>query len=277
MRLDRLLKKQGYVVIPSVLTSEEVSKARVLLTNIFATKSPYKGDIVNVPPYGNAYVDVFTRYKELRWILFNSKLITPLKQILGDDFIFIPETAIHDSGFGGWHKDTTSQESRGKLFQWEPDFLMVQVGIYLQPNGIYGGGLDVIPFSHKKRDRYANVLKPKLTERIRNKMYRMKIGSNPYNEYTIPSKAGDMIVFDLRLDHKASFPLKKPIPEEHRKLAIFMIASANNRHAQNYVDYISSREDYHYLQNHEYPEDLIQEAAEKSITLFPVKQTIKST
>src|SRR5688572_7113831 len=95
------LLKQGYAIFPKMLSEAEVIHARKQLTNIFSTESVYPGDINNDPKVGNIYIDPFTRHSELRWILFNTKIISALKSILGDDFVIVPEMAIHDSGYGG--------------------------------------------------------------------------------------------------------------------------------------------------------------------------------
>jgi hypothetical protein len=271
MNKRTLLKKNGWVSFSGILSPEEVKKARSQLLKIFSQPSPFAGDVNRHPSLGNIYIDPFTRYRELGWILFHPKLLTVLKSLLGDDFVVVPEMSLHDSGYGVWHKDTTSQESNGHMFHWDQDFMVVQVGIYLQDNTFeYGGGLDVVTKSHKKRDRFANVVKPSIWERGRIKLHRLKLSSNPNPSYTIPSKAGDMVVFNLRLDHKASAPAVTPIPEANRKLSIFMVCSENNRHARSYTDYISSRPDYQYLNNHKYPADLLREAEEHSVKLMDV-------
>jgi hypothetical protein len=271
MNYRSLLQKQGYICIPNVLSTEEVRTAREILIKIFAEKSEYEGDINQQAEIAKIYIDIFSRYKDLRWILFNPKMLEVLRGALGEDFIFIPETAIHDSGFGGWHKDTSSQEIAGQTFHWDDDFLMVQVGIYLQDNTAeYGGGLDVIPKSHKLSDRYAKKVKPTIGEKLRNKLFNLKLVSNPYQAVTLPTKAGDMVVFNLKLDHKATHPKIKPVPDKNRKLSIFMVCSVNNKHARAYTDYINSRPDYHYLKGHKYPEELLQEAKKHAINLMEV-------
>ena len=50
-----------------------------------------------------------------------------------------------------------------------------------------------------------------------------------------------------------------------REDAIFFAASRNNEHSQRYRQFIASRDDYVYLKDHEYPEDLQQAAAERQV------------
>ncbi len=274
MTNSELLKQQGYVVIPQVLNAEEVQKARDIISKIFSEKSKFDGDLNRTSEEGGSvYVDIFARYKELRWILLNPKFIEGVSSALGKDFVVLPDAAMHDSQYGGWHKDTTSQERNGHKFQYEDDFLVVTTALYLQDNSPeYGGGLDVIPNSHRDTsDPFA--ARPTIASRIKNKLFNTKPvgGTNDLpNQYTIPSKAGDLVIFNLRLTHKATHPKIKPVPPEHRKFSIFTICSANNKHARLFTDYIANRPDYTFLKGHKYDQDLLQDAKGSSLNLMEV-------
>lgn len=273
MNTSDLLKQQGFVVLPQVLNSDEVKKARELMTEIFSTKSPYEGDLFRPSDQGGSvYMDIFNRYPQLRFILFSQKLRDGLASALGEDFLFLPDSGMHDSQYGSWHKDTTSQEKRGHKWQYEPDFQVVTCAIYLQDNSYeYGGGLDIVPDSHKETaDRFAIKENPSLAERIVNKL---KGGIKDPGEglenvkQTLMTKAGDAVVFNLRLTHRATQPMVRPVPLEHRKFSIFQICSANNKHATNFVNYIKSRSEYIYLKDHNYDAALLSKAKEAKVHL----------
>ena len=271
MTNNEMLKAQGYVVIPQVLSHEEVRKARNILTEIFSKKSNYEGDLYRSSEEGGSvYVDIFSRYKELRWILFNPKFIEGLSSTLGRDFVVLPDAAMHDSQYGGWHKDTTSQERHGHTFHYEPDFQVVTTAIYLQDNSDeYGGGLEVVPYSHiDKNDPF--VTKSNLIDRIKKKLMngRQHREAKFKNQFSVPTKAGDMVIFNLRLTHRATHPTIKPVPAEHRKFALFIICSANNKHARTFTDYIKGRPDYLHLKNHKYPPELLDESKKYQINLM---------
>lgn len=273
MTNNELLQKQGYVVIPQVLSPEEVQKARSILTRLFDEKSNLPGNLNRTSEEGGSvYVDIFSRHEDLRWILFHPKLIEGLASALGKDFIILPDAAMHDSQYGGWHKDSTSQERNGHKFQYEDNFQLVTTALYLQDNSAeYGGGLDIIPDSHKEtKDRFA--VKLTLFDRIKNKIFNTKPPNeaNFPNKKTIPNKAGDVVIFNHRLTHKATHPAVKPVPEEHRKFAIFIICSANNKHARTFTNYIKNRPDYTYLKDHKYPEELLTEAKKYQLSLMEV-------
>lgn len=254
----------GYTLVPGVLSAEEVSRARSFLTRKFDSGERQPGD------ESNTLVDVFTRFEELRFLLANEKLVGSLRSLLGDGFVLYPISSAHDSIFGIWHKDTTAPERDGWRFHREPNFKMAQVALYLQDNNEYGGGLTLVPGSQHKRDSSAK-RKGDLRS-FRNRVAR-QIDEIRLNRQgvDIPSRAGDLVMFDFRCDHRASRPKCKPedIPPDERKLALFFPASTNNEHAREYLRFIMSRDYYPHLHGgHEYPPEVRDLAQRQGMTLL---------
>lgn len=228
--------RNGFLLLPDVLSQEQVRGLREFLVRIYDVEARRPGDD-DVTRY-----DVICRYPEARWLVGHPPLVGALKSLLGNDFAFLHEWSAHDSYFGGWHKDTTGQETNGKLFHYAADYRMVQVAIYLQDNGEYGGGVDVIPGTHRERtDRYVRTgAPPKLTfwQRAWRKLRHYGLlPAEKERAYSIPSRAGDVVIFHTRACHQATQPKTTPVPPEYRKLAIFLMASANNEHARTYMDW----------------------------------------
>lgn len=247
--------RDGFLVVPSVITKKQVKELRDFLINIFNSNINLSGNTRN---FRN---DIASNYQQIRWLLFHPPIISALKSLLGNNFVFLPEMSAHCSNYSGWHKDTTSQECAGHKFHWQPNYLMVEAAIYLQDNNEYGGGLDVIPGSHNYPDLYATIAGQ--TSLRDSKNYKSL-------QYSIPSQAGDLTIFNFRIDHKATLPSKcsiESIPDDKRKLAMFFACSANNEHVKNYKSFLMSRTDYHYLKNHQYPSDLLNLANEHNIIL----------
>ena len=237
--------EDGFLLIPSVLTNDQVLTLKNFLINLFKSEIQFEGDTSQLR------MDICTRYSELRWLLTHPPIVSALRSLLGNDFVYLPEMSAHQSFYSTWHKDTTSQENAGYKFQWQSNYLMVEAAVYLQDNDEYGGGLDVIPGSHLYPDIRNNPAAREFWQSI----------TPPPSIYSIPSKAGDLILFDFRIDHKATLPTKCPVesvPDERRKLAMFFACSANNEHMLKYKQFIFSRPNYHYLKGHQYPEDLLE-------------------
>jgi hypothetical protein len=268
--LSQLQKSQfaqdGFVVVPNVLTAEQVEQLRSFLTRQFDSPPQFPGDTAKTNASHPAVrFDICTRFPELRWLMIHPPLIATLRSILGDDFVLLPEMSAHDSGFGSWHADTGSQERAGHLFHLDPDFLMLEAAFYLQDNGPYGGGLDVIPGSHLERDKSL----PEHRDLLTRTKLTLDVWGVRKAGYSIPSRAGDLVLFDFRIQHRATAPGdRRKAPGVPRKLAIFFACSRNNAHARRYVDFIRGRADYVYLQGHEYPEAMLALAREHHLTLL---------
>jgi ectoine hydroxylase-related dioxygenase (phytanoyl-CoA dioxygenase family) len=240
--------RDGYTVVPEVLTGAQVAGLRTSLQALFDAPEE------SLPPGDSDtfLMDVLVRQPEIRWVLFHPPVLAALRGLLGDDFVVLPESVVQRNRFGGWHKDTTSQERTGLLFHRADDFLMVEAAIYLQDNSTeHGGGLDVVPGSHRTRDPY---VRPSLTDKVRSKLGLPP--SAPRRFTQVASRAGDLVLFDFRLDHRAT-PRTAPAED---KLAIFFAASSNTSHVASYVDFISGRPEYTYLQGRTVPGDLLEQA-----------------
>ncbi|MBU6453252.1 MAG: phytanoyl-CoA dioxygenase family protein [Cyanobacteria bacterium REEB67] len=263
---------QGFAVIPEVLTRAEVDGLRTFLRPLFdlPEEARYPGD-------SNKYLfDIYNRYRELHWLLFHERTSEILRSILGNDYVLIREAAAHLENFSGWHKDTTAQERAGFDFQWSPDYLMLEAAFYLQENDpIFGGGLDVEPGSHLLPDPFADAkTAPTFLDKLLRKPqrkadpgYGLEESSAIKNIHSIESKPGDLVIFDFRINHRATPRKDKSSQPKIEKMAIFTAFSRNNSHADKYHDFISHRESYRYLQNHQYNDDLKKLSQEKQVIL----------
>jgi len=137
-------------VLPNIFNTEEIQKLRFDAENIFKPDCLYIGDVDGNESGFATRANIIERYPEFRWILKHSNFISTLKSLLGEDFVFLPEMSAQASAYGGWQKDTGSQEAAGHFFQWDKGYLMLEAAIYLQNNDTSGGGLDVVPRSHTK-------------------------------------------------------------------------------------------------------------------------------
>jgi ectoine hydroxylase-related dioxygenase (phytanoyl-CoA dioxygenase family) len=272
-------EEQGFTTVPGVLSADQVADLRVFFEGLFDAKPVYEGDIqIKNDASGRAggvRHDVATRYTELRFILTEPRILGALRSVLGDDFVFLPEMAAHDSRYGYWHKDTTPMERDGLTFHYKPDFRMVQCAIYFQDNDEHGGGLDVVPRSHRERDHTPPARRRTFLERVANRLgVRVKrdAGSAPVEPgaYTIPSKAGDLVIFNVLTNHQATQPANgntADIPKDKRKFAMFFVCGANNEHTHAYREYI--QKDYVHLRgDHRYPDEVKALAEANGLTLI---------
>ncbi|MDP3157127.1 MAG: phytanoyl-CoA dioxygenase family protein [Archangium sp.] len=258
----------GFLLVPNVFSSSEVTQLRGTLKEMFRTRASHPGDFDGRATLGSVRFDPFCREPTLAWVLGHGAMVSALKALLGEDFLYLPEMSAHCGGFGDWHKDTTQQEKAGHFFQWSPTYATVEAAIYLQDNGDWGGGLDVIPGSHRASDRW--VAERGAVEELRARLERRRLIPRLRGR-SIPSKAGDLVIFDFRLDHKASWPRRSgEIPGGRAKFALFAACSANNEHAQSYLRYIKQRPDYAFLKEHEYSPSVREAVSSAGARLLPV-------
>ena len=252
--------EQGYVVVPGVLSGDEVARLRAALRPKFDVppEQRFSGDGDGV------LFDVFNRHPETRWLLFHASSIQVLRLLLGDDFVVLRECAAQLERFGPWHKDTTSQERAGHRFHHEHDFCMVEAAYYLQDNDpVCGGGLDVEPGSHRSDDAFAR--------RTRLQRAWGKVAGGPKlgdaEIVSVPSRAGDLVIFDFRLNHRATPRRRSLPPGGTEKIAIFQACSSNTPHVDAYHAFINGWAPYVYLRDFAYPAEVLAEARRHNLTL----------
>lgn len=258
-QLRQTFDEEGYVVVPGVLDSDHVALLRQTLEAAFD----------RVPTAGHAddsdgfLFDLFSRQADLRWLLFHEPSLAVIRRLLGDDFVVLRESVAQREQYGDWHKDTTSQEREGVRFQYEPGFRMAEVAFYLQDDTqALGGGLEVAPGTHLEvPDPYAN---RGLLDRA---WGRLRGGPPaPANPTRAPVRAGDLVVFDFRVSHRASHGTESRQPG-NEKLAIFQAVSANSGHAEPYHAFLTGRPGYGYLDDFAWPPELQAQAADHQVTL----------
>jgi len=247
--------REGFVIFRDLFTQDHVDLLRGHMDDFFKSVGIMPGDTDNVRILG------CVRYNPFRWIYSYTPFIEALKVVMGDDFIFFPESSIMHSLYSCWHKDTTSLENMGHRIQLHKEYRIVQVAIYPQENTEkYGGGLSVIPRSHKMLDAQVKFIPLKQKDyckcqNINIPDWRKSPSGAPY---LIPNKAYDLVMFDCRLVHSGNSPKLQPILPENRKYMLSFACSANNVAAQIYLNCIKTRPEYNELIKWRWPAEILE-------------------
>ena len=293
-------KNNGFAHFKSVLSAEEISIFRREIARIIKEKPNQE---LGETSYARG--NILMRSEIITKLFLQEKVLDTIKKICGESFFVLPEISVMKSQYGGWHKDTTSVELFGYDFHKKEEFKVVNVAIYCQDNGEFGGGLDVVPGSHKKEDIYVDFHREKkenmmmtggaphqnaksvsLLTQVKEsakkviKTILLKSGLLPayyvqrhyaanfpfpldsndtkQDRIHVPSKIGDIVIFDLRLDHKASWPQKPFNPElAPLKYVFFARCGANNTATKEYRDYLFKRSEtdlaYYCLKDYSIP------------------------
>lgn len=268
--------REGYLLIPGILSQAEVAELRKKILDIFES-GKWKESEFNT---NRVLSDVYNQFPELVEKIITKETIAAVSDLLGDQPVLLPETAIHYQLYSGWHKDTSYQEKDGQSFHLKPGSLLVEAGIYLQDNNEYGGGLTVMPGSHKTPDNFIQPREtPSIIARVKNKIAPVseeenkKINPHGHQIVDVPSKAGDLIIFNFKTNHRATMPKKvkvSEIPREYRKLSIFNAFGVNNESTREYLDYIKSRPQpfYQSLGENRLAETLVKSSAELGFEIY---------
>jgi hypothetical protein len=222
--LERSFCQDGFVVVPQVFDQTEIAELRRAAIAQFPD---------NRPPFEPKFAGPALFQEPFQLVFHNRKFIQALRTVLGEDFVFLNELGLHDSFYVGWHTDTASPEGKvGHEFHWSPGFCVVQAAIYLQDNNENGGGLDVVPGSYVRDDPFAALLRREHGLPV---VSRIPEPADPYRGgVSLRGRAGDLVIFHLRLYHRASRRRREAQNDLDRKLAMFTVAGPNNAQTRRY-------------------------------------------
>jgi Phytanoyl-CoA dioxygenase (PhyH) len=213
--------RDGFLLVPGVYDKSELLAARLLFEGAF------KSRLLHKPVYDSETLltDIYTYFPELANCIFNKKYMAVAKDLLGQDALFIPECAVHRERYPTWHTDTTEQEKAGIRSHFGPNAgLILQFATYFQDNNEQGGGLTIIPETQYLPDPFLRLYQSNKVQKIWNRVMKT-LGITIFDQLEkhpakidVPTKLGDLLVFDVRVFHRATGVDKKNGID---KLAIF--------------------------------------------------------
>ncbi len=234
--------KNGYYLVKGALSRERILEIRSFLLKEFQRKFPNENlDEADV------IFNYTGLYPHLLDVITNERIVSTLKIILGEDYVLMPPASCIRNSFWNLHTDVTTMTSQGFAIGERPDFSGVAIGTYLQNSGEQGGGMFVVPGTHKlEKD-------PLIKQKMRQKGFgippahrvlRRLTGDRfpNYNDYSAYEKGGldlthemgDMLILDMRLLHRGSKP-KPGVKRRETKLGLFNLAAAPGE--SDFIDY----------------------------------------
>lgn len=177
------LRKHGWVIFRGVLEPAKVARLRDICWQEFTkTKKPdlHGPEVLAIP--------------ELRDVPFSKPVINALKSALGENFTIYPDFHVQTNKYGGWHRDNNSEGRAQYLF--DPDYLFVKCGVFLQNNDPQlGGGIDIVRGGYR-----LGIGNPQsfLSRVLRHAYFKLT------PRWMVPIQAGDMVCFDSRVYHRST-------------------------------------------------------------------------
>mgnify|MGYP001611823403 CR=1 FL=1 len=182
--------KDGFILIKNLFSKEETGKLR---SHIDGLKESESGSEKN----GSFLFVGDAVSKNLGNLVFDERIMNISKQILGPRLVYFGESTIQTGirAGRGFHRDNADRENQ-KDPDWQiNNFPIIKMGIYLADHKKFSGGLKVRKGSHSIDDFIVDPNNPSIKNQEEG---RGKI-------YNIPSQAGDLILWSMRLAHSANF------------------------------------------------------------------------
>lgn len=197
---------------------------------------------------GLAGADILSN-KYLSNLFLNNKLINLLTDIIGQKPVYFGDSTFQIASLAGgiqngFHKDCVDRKNSSGI-DWEDDYSIIRIGIYLQDHKNYSEGLVVRDKSHKSSN--------------------LSIGK----KINVPSKPGDLVIWFLTTTHAGNakrikiidYPVlmsndessklsrklyhKLPksfiMPSQKDRIAIFATFGKDDRHLKRYINYLKYR------------------------------------
>jgi len=201
-------KRDGYVIIRGVFSRDEVAEMRRLA---MLQVDEDKRDNLTRDDVRKGFLmsklDMLSN-RHLRAVLFDDRILVIARALLAPHPIVYFGNAVYNIGFNrrAWHRDNVDRDYDLSAPDWQDEYRLINIGLYLQDHSEHSGGLKVRVGSH------ANISGP---------------------PFQLDTKAGDVAIWNLRLIHSAAtirlrFAPKFPYlpPQTHRKRGHFV--SENN-------------------------------------------------
>jgi ectoine hydroxylase-related dioxygenase (phytanoyl-CoA dioxygenase family) len=202
-------KHNGFATVSQVISPDRVEELRCEATALAE-------EMKNSGHKSKTITDIYVLRPQWFDTFLNERMTSALRDILGTEYVLLPDSSVSFRRFNVLHADVTSWEVNGLMIHQDPAFLMVTAGLYLQDSNEYGGGLWIVPGSHEKPDPIVNIRRKnrKLPMRIARRLgivpeIREQCERCELNKlgFDVKSHSGDAIIFDVIILHRASMPV----------------------------------------------------------------------
>lgn len=208
-------EEHGFCLIRDFFTAAEIVQ---LKAGLKAAHQQFNGDIPDLMSCSS-----------LRWILFDARTVNLARALLGDDLVYYPEGSVnHEDSIGPLtlapytelHCDAFGMPNNLKK-QWSSPtdaiFRGYRFGIYLQDYSAYSGGLKLCPNTHRgsARAHLENDALDDVSETIIVGDTTIVGKRSRLTYYNVPSRPGDLVVWNLRTIHAAGSRLVRGAAPEH--------------------------------------------------------------
>lgn len=251
-------KANGWALVKKVFSVSEIEKFREIANQLKTDQ--YEGDLLGHPL--------------TRGILFDDRILNRVKQLLGtQDLVYFGDSSCTISKKPGnthFHKDNPDKLN-GNGPDWQEEYPVIRLGIYLQNHDAFSGALAIRNKSHKTND--------------------INSGTALY----VDNQVGDLSIWYLTTTHAGYskrlkiapklflnptlyrfVPNSMFVPEEKYRIAYFMTFGKKGKLLDRYLRYLKTRA---YMvqgwKKSEYDDSCFAFAKSKNITLLDMYSQVK--
>ncbi|MDA9282314.1 phytanoyl-CoA dioxygenase family protein [Pseudomonadales bacterium] len=238
-------ESDGYLVVKDVISKRRIQEIRDAL-EVIREKSKKSGNVLYDQKYPDATfllgdLPSFAELEPFEFLVFNKDIVDIVRSLIGSEIVYFGESNAQSGvAVRGNHKDNRiSDREDASGLDWQGDYPLVRVGIYLHDSDIYSGGVKIMPGSHKLP-----------TSKFRG------------GGVNVDAKAGDLVIWKLTTTHSGNAKRLKLLknlslhpriedfvpamferlnPIERRSM--FVVYGAAGEHLNRYIQYFEGRPD----------------------------------
>ena len=266
--------KNGFAIYRNIFSINEIEKFRILIKKTLDEDIKLsRADFVNQGKKSVYYTHGDIIIKPISKILFDKRIVRIAKDIIGETPTYFGE-GNYQVGVGdrGFHRDMADEIINGKSTRkylhgpdWHEDYKMIRIGIYLQDHDKYSGGV--------KLEKGSN-----------------KLPFNKGKRVLADSKAGDVVVWDLRTFHSGNsvrlkllpnlplgcrieniLPKSFIIPEPKERNSVFIVFGADNKHLDRHIEKHYKIKFTKHISLSKYPNDISKKCLDSGFKFKKVK------
>lgn len=233
-------EQDGYLVVKHVFTPEEINHLRDDAYKQYEIDKAKKLDfqLPNLPTKAKYAKGDLLSKDLLRHALLDDRILAIARRILGsDDLIYFGDSSYQiGTGLRGFHRDNIDRTDLNGP-DWQGEYTLVRLGIYLQDHKNYSGGLKIKVGTHKSADG---------------------------RPVFVDSEAGDVAIWSLKTIHSGNAVRLKMFPDysintsgkenmvpsflkkdqQQERISLFMTFALKSSHLDRYIsEYILKRKE----------------------------------
>jgi hypothetical protein len=267
MEIDKQrFEKDGYLVIKNVFTASEIEQMRKDAYEQYEIdgKKNLAFTLPDIPSKARYSKGDLLSKELLSRVLLDERILKIARTILGsDDITYFGDSSYQiGTGLRGFHRDNIDRTDLNGP-DWQGEYTLVRMGVYLQDHKNYSGGLKVKTGSHKNADGKATFVDNEVGDVV---IWSLK---------TIHS--GNAVRFkwfrNLMLDKaEGSIPefLKKD--QQLERISLFMTFALRSNHLDRYInEYVLKRtETIEHIKSSVYAASTLEQAEQKRVKIYRI-------